>query len=344
MTSASREFELCAFSDALTDVIYRVNDFTPLEDLGLARGRSIRLSNGQHEALLERLKSMEVVSISAGGSPTNTLCGAARLGCKTAFLGLVGQDELAKEYLSALQSAKVSPFVSERDGKTGVCYTFVDSENERSFGISLGVADRLEFGDLRPAILGKTKHFHTSAYQLRGSKDAFKVLSGLFQEARKAKVSISLDLGDPGVVTTHRDQLEELLSSPIAILQANASEARAFLPELANESSEVLAKALLPYAKCIAITQSDQGCVVASEDEVLTLPALTVETPIDFNGAGDAFGAGFLFGYLRSYSLEEAAQIGIYYASLIISRLGAQSPETIENIKDAASHAFAKVQ
>lgn len=344
MTPAAREFELCAFSDALTDVIYRVTDFTPLEDLGLARGRSILLSNGQHEALLKRLNSMEVVSISAGGSPTNTLCGAARLGCKTAFLGLVGQDDLAKEYLSALQSANVSPFIAERDGKTGVCYTFIDAENERSFGISLGVANRLELGDLKPGTLSKAKHFHTSAYQLRGSEDAFKVLSQLFNEARESEVSISLDLGDPGVITAHREELEQLLSSPIAILQANASEARAFLPDLANESSEVIAKALLPYAECIAITQSDQGCVVASKDEVLTLPALTIETPIDFNGAGDAFGAGFIYGYLRSYSLEEAAQIGIYYASLIISRLGAQSPETIENIKDAASHAFSKVQ
>ena len=344
MTSASREFELCAFSDALTDVIYRVSDFGPLEGLGLASGRSILLSEDQHDALLEHLNSMEVVSISAGGSPTNTLCGAARLGCRGAFLGLVGQDELAEKYLAALSEADVKPFIAERMGKTGVCYTFVDADNERSFGISLGVANRLQLGDLDPSVLAQSRHFHTSAYQLRGSDDAFKVVSQLFEEARSTGTSISLDLGDPGVITAHRDELEQLLSKPISILQANAAEARAFLPKLASEPSETIAKALLPYAERVVITQSDQGCVVASEDELFTLPALTVETPIDFNGAGDAFSAGFLYGYLRSYSLEEAAQIGIYYASLIISRLGAQSPETIVDIRNAASHAFSKVQ
>jgi sugar/nucleoside kinase (ribokinase family) len=343
-SSESREFDLCAFSDALTDVIYRVEDFSRLKELGLERGRSIRLGAGQQQRLLSALDSMKVVSVSAGGSPTNTLCGAARLGCKSAFIGLLGDDEYSAQYLDALSSAGVTPFTAKRSGNTGVCYTFVDDKNERSFGIALGVAETLQSGDLDFDAIGRARHFHTSAYQLRGSADAFKVLKVQFQKARQSGTSISFDLGDPGVIDEYREQIMELLDEPIAVLQANAAEAQAFAGGAGNKTGpmapEDLALQLLDYAESVVITRAEEGCTVCSKNELWTLPALNVKTPVDFNGAGDAFGAGFLYGFLGSASLKDSARIGIYYASLIISKLGAQLPETFEDIEKAAEKAF----
>lgn len=79
-------------------------------------------------------------------------------------------------------------------------------------------------------------------------------------------------------------------------------------------------------------THGADGCVVetAGEDpiEVAAFPEITVADP---TGVGDAFRAGFIFGVVRGLSLERAAQLGSFLATLVLETVGTQeygvSPE-----------------
>src|SRR5262249_26861776 len=55
---------------------------------------------------------------------------------------------------------------------------------------------------------------------------------------------------------------------------------------------------------------------------------------VDPTGAGDAYRAGFLYGYLREWDLVKCGQLGAVLASLIIERHGTQrrfsKPEVIK--------------
>ena len=53
-------------------------------------------------------------------------------------------------------------------------------------------------------------------------------------------------------------------------------------------------------------------------------PAASVETIVDTTGAGDAYTAGFLFGYTQKKSLEECANLGTFCATQVIQQVGAR--------------------
>jgi sugar/nucleoside kinase (ribokinase family) len=59
-------------------------------------------------------------------------------------------------------------------------------------------------------------------------------------------------------------------------------------------------------------------------DEVLRQPANKIGALVDSTGAGDAYSAGFLFGWVNRYSLAECARLGTYCASRVIQQLGAR--------------------
>lgn len=76
----------------------------------------------------------------------------------------------------------------------------------------------------------------------------------------------------------------------------------------------------------IIVTLGEKGCRIYAESlatntEVSAIPDLKA---IDPTGAGDAFRAGFLYGYLRDWSLIESAQMGCTVASFAVERKGTQ--------------------
>ena len=74
------------------------------------------------------------------------------------------------------------------------------------------------------------------------------------------------------------------------------------------------------------ITLGKDGCQIDGNQmnqsiQVSAVPNLKV---VDPTGAGDAFRAGFLFGYIRDWPLEKCAKLGSVVASFAISQHGTQ--------------------
>jgi len=64
--------------------------------------------------------------------------------------------------------------------------------------------------------------------------------------------------------------------------------------------------------------------VIKHGDQTIVHPATPVEEIIDTTGAGDAYTAGFLFGYAQKKSLEECAKLGTFCATQVIQQVGAR--------------------
>jgi sugar/nucleoside kinase (ribokinase family) len=80
------------------------------------------------------------------------------------------------------------------------------------------------------------------------------------------------------------------------------------------------------------VTRSEKGCVVASKDGVIAVPAFPVQKIVDTTGAGDLFAAGFLFGLVRGAGYENAGRLGALAAAEIIQHIGARPQTSLKEL------------
>jgi len=94
-----------------------------------------------------------------------------------------------------------------------------------------------------------------------------------------------------------------------------------------SESPIAVAQKLLKAGVKIAIvTLAREGCLVASDTEIIRVAAPTIE-PVDGCGAGATFSAAFIYGYLQEWSLQKIACFATASASLKCLQVGLQLPQ-----------------
>ena len=72
------------------------------------------------------------------------------------------------------------------------------------------------------------------------------------------------------------------------------------------------------------MTRSEQGSVVVHGEQTIVQKATPVDTVVDTTGAGDAYCAGFLYGWVHDRSLAECARAGTLCATAVIQQVGAR--------------------
>jgi sugar/nucleoside kinase (ribokinase family) len=133
-------------------------------------------------------------------------------------------------------------------------------------------------------------------------------------EARRHDVPVFLNLehghNDPDIM--------EKYASRATICQAVTDAA-----QLGKKSAMLsLAKKLLKAGiKTAIITMASQGCMVVQDDEIVRIHAPRVKA-VDGSGAGATFSSGFIYAYLKKWTLEESVRFAIAAASLKVTRSG----------------------
>jgi sugar/nucleoside kinase (ribokinase family) len=87
--------------------------------------------------------------------------------------------------------------------------------------------------------------------------------------------------------------------------------------------------------KTALITLAEEGCLAVDRDQVVRAWPPPVKV-IDGCGAGATFSAGFIYGYLQGWNLEESVRYAIVAASLKVAHPGLQMAPIIE-IRELAS-------
>jgi sugar/nucleoside kinase (ribokinase family) len=95
------------------------------------------------------------------------------------------------------------------------------------------------------------------------------------------------------------------------VLLANESEARAMTGEA---DAEAALEALARHCPCVVIKRGAAGAIGKDEKGPRAVPADQVRL-VDSTGAGDAFNAGFLAGWLGGLALEDSLTLGVICGS-----------------------------
>src|SRR5579872_5816698 len=129
-------YDILGLGNAIVDVIAPADDDF-LVAHNLHKGTMQLIDEPQAEKLYAAMGQTTVVS---GGSAANTIIGAAKLGCRAAFIGKVKADPLGTMFSHDIRAAKVG-FATEpaADGPASArCLVLVTPDGQRTMNTFLG--------------------------------------------------------------------------------------------------------------------------------------------------------------------------------------------------------------
>jgi sugar/nucleoside kinase (ribokinase family) len=295
----------------------------------LVTGHDVEPEFGQVEKLVDR------ATLAVGSSSVITACAAARLGLRTAFAGVVGDDAVGRFMLDALKGqgvdvrgVRVDPALD-----TGVSVILVDASAERGRAIltAPGAMTALRADDVDAHLLATARHVHCGGYFLQPGLQP--ELPGLFAAARRAGATCSLDPNwDPA--GAWGAGIREAIAQCDVFLP-NETE----LLRIAGEDDLDAAVGELDHPDLtVAIKQGGDGAQWRRGDARLRLPAPAMDV-VDTTGAGDAFDAGLLHAFLSGAAPEEQLALAVACGSLSTRALGGvdAQPQLAEAVRLAAS-------
>lgn len=314
-----KKCDLIGVGSPVVDLLAHVDDAF----LGSVPGEKGGMVLVDAEALASiRARILGEVAQAPGGSAGNTTFTAARLGCRTRFLGKLGNDIFGRFYRErfAEYGGDTSCFkVAEMPN--GQCLSLITPDSERTMRTFLGAAMTLTPEEISLKDFEGCRHAHIEGYLLFNPDLLMQVL----RSAKAAGCTISLDLASFEVVRAAKDMLPELLTNYVDIVFANEEEADALLGE--ELSHEEQAKVLTRFCSIAAVKVGKDGAYLAREEECIHVPAEPISHLVDTTGAGDQWAAGFLFSWLSGGSLEAAGRAAAQLGAAAVQTLGAELPE-----------------
>lgn len=275
------------------------------------KGGMVLVDADEMQQILARLDQPPATS--TGGSAANATLNATRLGLRTAFVGKLGNDEMARLYRSRFEALGVDPSrFKSAPLPNARCLALVTPDAQRTMRTCLAAAMTLRPEEISPADFAGARHAHVEGYLVFNQALADAVLAS----AREAGCTVSLDLASFEVVNASRDWLFRQFHRGLDVVFANEDEIRALFQDTTTDYAN-LARRLAGFGVVAAVKVGKDGAWIARGDELHRIEPVTVPDVVDTNGAGDAWAAGFLAGFLRGRSLPESGALA--------SRLGAET-------------------
>jgi sugar/nucleoside kinase (ribokinase family) len=78
------------------------------------------------------------------------------------------------------------------------------------------------------------------------------------------------------------------------------------------------------FDNLFVMTRSENGSVIVKGAQTIVQAATPVDNVVDSTGAGDAYTAGFLYGWTHDESLAECARLGTFCGTSVIQQVGAR--------------------
>jgi|NGEPerStandDraft_6_1074524.scaffolds.fasta_scaffold27217_4 ribokinase len=269
-------------------------------------------------------------SESCGGSAANTIVGLARLGMETGFIGKVATDREGSLLHNNLQNENINTngVVVTDNGRSGTVNGFVDSSGQRALYVDPGVNDDIDIDEVELDYINSSKVLHITSFVGKSDEKSIKTQKTVLNEI-STNVSVSFD---PGRLYTERglDFLENFLIRT-DILLINQSELKLLITGNIEDSrkstekyetQEIAEKVQLEYGiDTVVVKMGDKGSYVTHKGKSHIANAFDVPC-VDTTGAGDAFNAGFLHGYVNGEDIKKMALKGNYIASCCVTEHG----------------------
>lgn len=304
------------------DLLARVPDEFLQKHVAGDKGGMVLVDHGEMQRIVGLLDGEPAYA--TGGSAANATFNAARLGLRATFLGKLGNDDLARVYRHAFSAAGVDPTRFKQGAIANArCLALVTPDAQRTMRTCLGAAMTLAPAEISAADFQDCRHAHIEGYLVFNRALADAVLAA----ARAAGCTTSLDLSSFEVVHASRDWLFSQFRRGIDVVLANEDEIRALFQDQSSDYATLTQK-LAGLGVLAAVKVGKDGAWIARNGELHRIPPVAVADVVDTNGAGDAWAAGFLFGYLRGWPLHACGALASLLGAETVMHMGPIIPDT----------------
>jgi sugar/nucleoside kinase (ribokinase family) len=273
-------------------------------------------------------KLVDSATLTIGSSCAIFACAAARLGLKVAFIGVCGNDVFGRFMIAELQkrNVDVSHVIIRTGGQTGLSVILTDGA-DRAILTHTGLIADLQASHISDRLLRQARHLHVASYFLQDKLQPD--LPSLFRRAHGLGLTTSLDTNyDPSEKWSGFD---ELLSTTDVFLP-NKTEALSITQAGDVESA---AKQLAAKSGLVAVKLGPDGGLACKENKITHSSSIPVDV-VDTVGAGDAFDAGFLYGYFKKWPLEKSVRLACVCGALSTQKAGGTDGQP--TLEEALSH------
>lgn len=251
---------------------------------------------------------------SAGGQTASAMVALQRLGLKTAYAGRFGSDPEGEFGLASLKAEGVNIERTEvvEGATTQIAFIVIDARNgERTiiWDRHEGLAYKPEEAPKDFGSLGRVLHLdaHDPPACVRVATDA---------KNSGALVSADIDNIYEG--------LPELL--PLIDLLITSKEFPHRLTGITDERASLIEVKARYGCSLVGMTKGVEGALVFCEGQFIASPAFPAPGGCrDTTGAGDAFHAGFLYGFLNGEDIETSLRYGNAVAAMKCRALGGRT-------------------
>lgn len=278
-------------------------------NVDLIVGHDARPIFGQFE------KIVDDATLTVGGSGTIFAMGAAQLGLRVAYCGVVGDDTFGRFMLDHLHQRRIDTrgVIIDSALKTGLSI-ILNVDGDRAILTYMGAIDALRAEQVNSELLAQCHHIHITSFFLQHNLRPG--LAALLAQARAGGATVSLDTNwDP--TEQWDDGLLDVLAQCDLFLP-NEQEARAITRTATVDDALTSLATMIPT---VAIKCGAEGAVCRRGDQTVRDPGFPMEV-VDTTGAGDSFNGGFLYGWLYGWELADALALGCACGSLSTQAAG----------------------
>ena len=278
----------------------------------------IRLST----PLGQRLETAPALDAGIGGAESNVAVALARLGRRVAWFSVLPRNAFGRRIASELRRHGVDErFIHWQDtGRVGVYYLDTGSPPRPTHvlydraGSTLATCPPDTVDTTLPR---RARLLHLTGITPALSPSAAEITRRLAVSASESGVPLSFDVNYRALLWPPEEAAEILapFCAAAAILFCGRADARV-LWGLEGSDEEVLRALAQRFGAALTVlTLGEQGALALRRDGQLLRQAGVPVSVVDRVGAGDAFAAGFLHGYLEG-DLREALRLGVSLAAL----------------------------
>ena len=270
------------------------------------------------------------LTLLSGGAAANTAYACAKIGLSTAFIGKLGRhDTFGEKILNDFKRVNVATkFIKYSElYRTGSAYIALNEKGDRRIYAHSGAANYLSKEDLLEKELINTKVIFLSS---------LKNLEPFIEAAiicRNNKIPVILN---PGMLISEQGlkNIKKLLEKIDILILSQNEYATLFDIEQCDLNEDLIQEKSSTLfnlgIQVIITTLGKKGALLLTNSRAELLHPIKVSSLIDTTGAGDAFSAGFIYGFVRDINLKfehlkNNVKIGNFVAGNCIQELGARN-------------------